>query len=304
MNVHVSTAVFLVLYIYIKVTFKAQAFFPDAQQSKSWYPLTQGNAVSRIKLESFLPLTYQDGMRARVPARRPASGWLSRRLPAKTWLSHLETLGLPHSQCWDPDLGMWSYLLHTLFSGYRCCSCSVIATSNNAIPPVTRIGPDGHASWWTVGHVDRRLKRWELSGNMLLFNLYQNRKIPPQGGRSLWRIWGVLGTFLVRNGDVSGKGGSVWELDATARNGDEMRKTTEHKGKTLWTLSWNFMRHNSHAHTGWAVSLRNGFWGRLVPWVLLQHRRLDWCKSPQPLLTAFPQLGLELSQPQCQQSFP
>lgn len=130
--------------------------------------------------------------------------------------------------------------------GVTCCihnfqgtdaAPAVIATSNNAILPVTVIGPDGHASWWTVGHVDRRLKRWELSGNMRLFNLYQNRKIPPKGGRSLWRICGVLGTFLVRNGDVSGKGGSVWELDAMARKGNEMRKTSENKGKTLWTIS-------------------------------------------------------------------
>lgn len=67
---------------------------------------------------------------------------------------------------------MWGGLLHTSCSGYRYV---VVVICNKAIPATAILGPDGRVSWWTVGHLGWRwLKKWELSGNVLL---YQIRKM-------------------------------------------------------------------------------------------------------------------------------
>lgn len=159
--------------MYIKVTFKAQAFFADAQQSKSWYLLTQGECREQDQtgVVSAFDLPGQNASTAACTwSCFPLAGHWSWGLSAKTLLPLLETSGLPHSQCWGLR-GVGWFAAHIVFK-VQILGCAIC---NEAIPATAILGPDGRVSWWTVGHLGWRwLKKWELSGNVLL---YQIRKM-------------------------------------------------------------------------------------------------------------------------------
>lgn len=72
----VYICVFLVLYTCLKVTFKVQAFFLDAQQSKSWYPLTQRECCETDQIRVIqMTRIYQDRVWVQRVACRAASCW-------------------------------------------------------------------------------------------------------------------------------------------------------------------------------------------------------------------------------------
>lgn len=109
-----------VLHLYIsgcvhlyKGNFKAQAFFPDAQQSKSWYPLTRRECCEQdqIRVISAFDISRQSVSTIRCVQSFPLTRGFSWRLLAKTLLAPSVSPGLTCSLCWDSDWGMWGPVL-------------------------------------------------------------------------------------------------------------------------------------------------------------------------------------------------
>lgn len=89
---------------------------------------------------------------------------------SKNFAASVGNFWTAHSQCWSLR-GVGWFAAHIVFK-VQILGCAIC---NKAIPATAILGPDGRVSWWTVGHLGWRwLKKWELSGSVLL---YQIRKM-------------------------------------------------------------------------------------------------------------------------------